>query len=318
MQNFFLFIFLLFCIVPVQAVDFTGKKVLHINSYHAGYAWSDGIEEGVKAILLPEKINLKFHRMDTNRNNSPDFMAAAGLKAKAEIEAFQPDIVIVADDNAVEHVLMKYYRNAKLPFVFCGVNWDASVYRLPYRNTTGMLEVGLELGAIERLKDYAKGNRIGFLGTDSTTDRKSYLYHTEMLGIHYHKAYFSSNFEAWKTDFLDAQQNTDLLIMPELSSIDGWNAQEAEQLVLNNTRIPAAATQEEIAKFALFGIVKVPKEQGIWAARAALDILAGAIPDSIPMTKNKLHRLILNQRLADRLGIQLSKTLGAGVPLENR
>jgi hypothetical protein len=35
----------------VQASKFTGKKVLFVDSYHEGYAWSDGITNGVKGAL---------------------------------------------------------------------------------------------------------------------------------------------------------------------------------------------------------------------------------------------------------------------------
>ena len=47
-------------------------------------------------------------------------------KAKAEIDAFKPDVVIAADDNASKYLIEPYFKDAALPFVFCGVNWDAS------------------------------------------------------------------------------------------------------------------------------------------------------------------------------------------------
>lgn len=295
-----------FCIVTAHAAEFSDKKVLHINAYHQGYAWSDGIEEGVKLILEPKGVEVKFHRMDTKHHNNPDFLTAAGLKAKAKIEAFQPDVVIVADDNAVKHVLMTHYRDAAQPFVFCGVNWDASIYGLPYKNTTGMVEVGMELGAIRRLKNFAKGDRVGLLASNTITNRKNYQYHTSILGIQYHQVYLVNNFQEWKNAFLTAQQETDLLIMPEYASMLDWNQQEAEAFVLENTRIPAAAMQEEIASLALIGIVKVPKEQGIWAARTTLKILSGIPPKNIPMTRNRLNRIHHNQQLAKHLNIQFN------------
>ena len=118
-----------------------GKKILFINSYHEGYAWSDGEEKGAKAALAGSGAELRFHRMDTKRHQEEAFRVKAGQKAREEIEAWKPDLVIVADDPAVKYVLQQYYKGAKVPFVFCGVNWDATKYGLPYPNATGMLEV---------------------------------------------------------------------------------------------------------------------------------------------------------------------------------
>ena len=63
-------------------------------------------------------------RMDTKRNTDEEFKKTAALKAKAEIEASKPDVVIAADDNASKYLIQPYFKDASLPFVFCGVNWD--------------------------------------------------------------------------------------------------------------------------------------------------------------------------------------------------
>ncbi len=307
MRNILSLIILLSTLVSVHAAEFSGKKVLHINSYHQGYAWSDGIEDGVKKILLSKGVELKFHRMNTKHNASPEFLKAAGLKAKADIDAFQPDVVIVADDNATQYVLMTHYRNASLPFVFCGVNWEAAGYGLPYSNTTGILEVGLEKGAIKYLGKYAQGQRVGLLASNTITNRRNHQYHTEKLGIHYHQTHLVDNFSAWKAAFLALQNDADLIIMPEYASMADWNQQEAEAFVLKHTRIPAAAMQEEIAHLALIGVTKSPTEQGIWAARAVLKILAGTAPNDIAMAKNKINHVRRNQVLAQHLGIQFGE-----------
>ena len=47
-----------------------GKKIFFINSYHSGYAWSDGIGKGIKDILNGTGIELKTYDMDTKRNTS--------------------------------------------------------------------------------------------------------------------------------------------------------------------------------------------------------------------------------------------------------
>jgi hypothetical protein len=120
------------------------KKILYIDSYHAAYPWSAGITAGIQKIMSPRHdVELKIFRMDTKRNQSEEFKKAAALKAKALIESWQPDVVIASDDNASKYLIVPYYKDGTLPFVFCGVNWDAGVYGFPCRNVTGMVEVQL-------------------------------------------------------------------------------------------------------------------------------------------------------------------------------
>ena len=77
--------------------------------------------------------------MDTKRHSSAPAKKKSALAAKAVIDSWKPDVVITADDNAVKYLIGPYYKNKKLPFVFCGLNWTAAEYGLPYTNATGML-----------------------------------------------------------------------------------------------------------------------------------------------------------------------------------
>ncbi|MDY6951560.1 MAG: hypothetical protein SWE60_08615, partial [Thermodesulfobacteriota bacterium] len=99
------------------------NKILYVDSYHQGYPWSDGITEGIQEVLQGKDVELKIIRMDTKRHTSEGFKREAASKAKALIEDFKPDVVIASDDNASKYLIMPYYRDASLPFVFCGVNW---------------------------------------------------------------------------------------------------------------------------------------------------------------------------------------------------
>jgi hypothetical protein len=147
------------------------KKVVFVNSYHQGYAWSDEIEEGAAKVLRASGVQVEFVRMDTKRRGDEKWKRQAGLEAKAAIEKAKPDAVIVSDDNAVQYLLQPYFKDAAVPFVFCGVNWDASGYGLPYRNATGMVEVALTAQLVDKLKEYGKGKRVGFLTVDTETER---------------------------------------------------------------------------------------------------------------------------------------------------
>ena len=73
---------------PPARAQLAGKKVVLVNSYHEGYAWSDGEEKGAKAVLEPAGVKFQVVRMDVKRHQGDAaFAKAAALKVKADIDA---------------------------------------------------------------------------------------------------------------------------------------------------------------------------------------------------------------------------------------
>ena len=283
---------------------YNGKKVLFIDSYHEGYAWSDGITRGVQTILRGTGVDLKVIRMDTKRNTSDDFKKAAALKAKAEIEAFKPDVVIAADDNASKFLIEPYFKNAELPFVFCGVNWDATVYGYPYSNTTGMVEVTPIPQIIDQLKPYARGSRLGFIAPDLLTAKKEAANYKSVFGYDV-TTYYAKDLEDWKKGFLELQNQVDMIIVASDGGLYDDKADELRAFVEANTKIPTGAAYDFMAPLALIAYGKVAEEQGAWSAQSALKILDGTPPSGIPIVKNKEGTLIINAKVARTLGVSI-------------
>ncbi|MFC1621382.1 ABC transporter substrate-binding protein [Candidatus Omnitrophota bacterium] len=284
------------------AEEDTDKKVLYINSYHTGYEWSDGITKGIHSILDGKKINLKTVDMDTKRNTSEEFKKEAGLKAKEAIEDFKPEVIITADDNAFKYVIMPYFKDAEIPVVFCGLNWDASGYGAPYTNTTGMIEVALIEPLIDTLKKHASGNRIGYIAGDVLSAKKEVENYAKIYNIQFTERYVSS-FDEWKQAFLEIQNQVDILIVYNNAGVEHWDKDEAEEFVEKNTKIPTGSTLEHIAPYVLVTFGRIAEEQGEWAANATLQILDGAKPSDIPLAKNKRGKLYVNLQIAEKLGV---------------
>lgn len=281
---------------PAQAQS--AKKVLFVNSYHQGYEWSDGEEQGAAKVLRASGVEVEFFRMDTKRKGDEKSKREAGLAAKALIERTKPAAVILADDNAVKYLLQPYFKNAAVPFVFCGVNWDAAPYGLPYKNTTGMLEVALTTQLIDKLGEYAKGKRVGFLTVDTETERIEQKAYHDQLKIKFAEERFVKTFAEFKAGFQELQGKVDLLLLGNYAGIPDWNEAEAKAFVEANTRIPSGAMYDFMMPFAMLGLTKIAEEQGIWAAKATLQILKGAPPASIPIARNKDGQIMLNVKLA--------------------
>ena len=299
-------VMILVSMVAVSAFAAT-KKVLFVDSYHEGYAWSDGVLSGVNAGLEGKDVELQVVRMDTKRNKEDDFKKAAALKVKSVIEGFSPDVVISCDDNAAKFLIMPYYKNADLPFVFCGVNWDASVYGLPYSNATGMVEVAPVAELLEQLKEYAPGEKIGVIAADDLTTRKEAENTKKILGIDTIN-YFATNMEDWKNGFIQLQAQVDTLLIANTAGLEGWSEEAAADFVVANTKVPTGSTLEHMAPFAMLSFTKIPEEQGFYAATTALQILDGASPKNIPVVKNKDGKLYVNLKIA--------RTVGAEIPFE--
>lgn len=291
------------------AVAGSSPRVLFINSYHAGYEWSDGVQRGVESVLASKPVELHHFYMDTKRQRAPEQIAASAQRAVEEIERLKPDLVITADDNAVKHVLSAHFRDARLPFVFCGVNWDASVYGLPYSNATGMVEVSLIRSLVDNLTEVARGSRIGVLSIDALSNRQNVLYFERELERSFDEVRFVASFQEWKDQFLELQQQVDLLVLESPEGISGWDEKQGRLFVEQNARIPIGSTHVWMAPLATMTIGKIPEEQGEWAAETALAMLAGTPVSSIPITHNRRGRLLLNLRLSQPLGIVFKPAL---------
>lgn len=308
MKKLFIVALSLICLlsfnIPAWAASLAGKKVLFIDSYHEGYAWSDGITTGIKTTLDPTGVELKIIRMDTKRNSDVSFKKDAALKAKSEIESFKPDVVIASDDNASKYLIQPYFKDADLSFVFCGVNWDEKGYDFPYKNVTGMVEVTPMPQLIEQLQAFAKGNKIGFIGPDILTARKEAQNYKSVFGMTLTE-YYASDFEDWKKGFVELQGKVDMLVIDSDGGLYKGQAAEMKAFVEKNTKIPSGAAYDFMAPFALITYGKVAEEQGSWAAEAAIKILGGQSPADIPITKNAQGKLIVNTRIASTIGADL-------------
>lgn len=293
---------------PSVEGKYKGKRILYINSYHQGYAWSDGITDGIQSVLNNTGVELKAILMDTKRNSSESFKKQVGLKAKQTVEAFKPDVLITSDDNAFKYVVKPYYMDAGLPVVFCGLNWDASIYGAPYKNTTGMIEVALVPQLLKHLRQYSKGDKVGYLAADVLTARKEGEYYNKLFNLNITERYVQT-FDEWKTGFKEIQQKVDILIVGNNAGINDWDDEKARQFAKDNTIRPTGAIYGWMMPYSLLGLTKVEQEQGQWAAKAALRILGGASTSDIPVVRNKEGKLMLNLAIADKLGVVFSLSM---------
>ena len=283
-------------------------KCLYVSSYHRGYAWSDGVEQGLRR-LLTGHCEIRQIDMDTKRNKSDEFKRSAAEAVKREIESWQPDVVIVSDDNAAKYVVQEYYRDADTPFVFSGVNWTAKEYGFPYRNVTGIIEVAPLEAMLTHAVKYAGGAKKAiYLGADTLTEKKNLervAGVSAKLGIELEGILVADAGE-WKAAYRAAQE-ADFIVMGSYSGIAGWNAAELAAFAVEHARKLTVTSHDWMMPFSTIGFTKIPQEHGEWAAQTAIEILKGRSPQEIPIVANREWDLWLNAAHLESTGVKLPR-----------
>lgn len=293
--------------------DWRGKKVLWVASYHEGYPWEDGIQRGIEEVLKPTGVVLEIVRLDTKRHPDEAHCKKAAANAKEVFDRFAPDIVIASDDNAQRYVVVPFLANTATPVVFCGVNWDASVYGYPLPNVTGIVEIEYVQELVDALRRHAKneGKRIGLITADAETDRKACTVINKKFFDEKMQLFFVPRMEVFKDTFLRAQEEADILILWNFNGIKDWDvppegvniAQETQEFIRKYTKIPTGSLLQHMSPYVIYTFGRYPEEQGEYAAKTALRILAGTDPASIPLAYNERVELIVNLPLAQAAGI---------------
>ncbi|RMG35935.1 MAG: hypothetical protein D6720_06170 [Gammaproteobacteria bacterium] len=287
-------------------------RCFFVSSYHQGYSWSDGVQRGLEKVLQG-KCELRQFDMDTKRHKSDADKRAAALAAKQLIESWKPDVVITADDNAARYLIVPYYKDAALPFVFCGVNWSVEEYGFPFENVTGMIEVApvrAMLKEARRLRGDA--NHFFYLGADTTTERKNlarFRKAAEDLGLTMESALVDTP-EAWIEAFEKAQRFPFVAIGSH-AGINGWDFEAVRAAIQDKVATLSVTNHEWMMPVTMLGFTKIPEEQGEWAGETALAILEGVSPGEIPIVANRRWDLWLNEGLVKLAGIRLPDKLRA-------
>lgn len=275
-------------------------RVFFLNSYHAGYGSSDEIMRGVREELMG-RAELKIHYLDSKRQSSAEALQANATVALEAIREFDPDVLIASDDNAVKYVVASYFSEGPFPVVFCGVNWRCEQYGLPTANVTGMLEVVPVEEALQMVQEQCpQAKRLTILSENTTSERSNKdLLDPLYRGLGLDPTYaLVDDFAAWKTAFVEANREADIVYMPTNGAIRDWDEDAAVEWVNQHIRVPVITCDDFMMPYCVLGVTKVAREQGDWAAVTALEILAGKSPQSIPVTSNHQTRIFFNESIA--------------------
>ena len=292
-------------IIKNESVKYSGQKVLWVDSYHEGFAWSDGIGQGIQEVFVDKEIQFKTVHMDSKREKSPELISQAALETLKVIETFEPDAIIASDDNAQKYLAVPYLLQKKIPIIFCGVNDDATMYGYPRENVTGMLEIEPVYALLKLLGKYAKGKRVGYLSGNTETEAKTIAnYQRDIFGGKL-QVYRAETFEDFKHLFLRAQDEVDIMLLPNHAGIVDWQDDAAEEFILEHVRVPTGSFSGYMNRYVLFTMANSPVEQGKYAANSVLRVFNGEKIKNMPISANKTGDITINLKIADAANLVL-------------
>ncbi len=185
-------------VASMARADQPKKKVFVVSSYHKTYLWSQSTQKGLTDAMLTygyldnrrqageftkndyvesSKAFIKKAWMNTKRKNSFHEIARTTARIMGLIEAFEPDLVLLGDDNAANYIGNQLL-DTPIPVVFWGINGLPLKYGLvesmdsPGHNVTGVWQAGYPMESLEFLHRLSPGARtFAILACDSETSR---------------------------------------------------------------------------------------------------------------------------------------------------
>ena len=283
------------------------KRVFWLDSYDPTNKWTSELGTAIESALSKYDVVLKIHHMDTKHNNTVAYKKQAAQKAVQMIKEYDPDVVIASEDDASKYVVEPYFKNASIPFVFCGVNHSGDRYGYPYKNATGIIELDPIPKLIFSLSRFHFVDKVGYLAEDGTSARINggvYKTQTRFNCVEY----YVRSMKEWQAAYRRAQNEVDILIIGNTSAIKDWNGEAAMQTIRSESRIPTGCVLEFLTPYTFIGCIKLASEQGQWAAQTAMRILDGVPVSSIPIGEPADGKLIVNFEIAKVLDIKVPKS----------
>lgn len=330
---------------PAAAPDSDAAKsrIVIVSSYHRQYLWSEDTNAGVVAALLDfgyldnaeqgerfwkddnvESSTTVIRKlwMDTKRRNTLPEIADSVARVIGEIERFDPDIILLGDDNAANYI-GSHYLDTELPVVFWGINGTPMKYGLlesmerPGHNVTGIYQAGYLREGLVALKTLLPEiHNFAVLSDDSPTGRskaKEFLRWSRRneLPLELVEVVVTNDYEVWKRRALDLRDRVDAFFVLNhntLRSADGKTVEqlEAGRWYLTNIKKPDISHERHFVKEGILSAVEDSGyKQGYEAVRIAHRILAdGQKPAEISVYAPEHGPFIINSERARSLGIE--------------
>ncbi len=311
-------------------------RVFILHSFSEDDLWVRQVDAGIMEALAEGGYSLEDgtlelgeYWMNAKYYTSRDYMVNIAAAATRAIEDFEPNIVIVADDQAVRWVVAKWYGDPNLPFVFTGLSTPPEEIRgLSDRtNVTGVMQTPFFARTLDWVHYVLpQAQRIVFLSDASHKQEQLEADIRDALAEHrQHHAHNDSPLETqaltvetfadWQAQVLAANKNADALVaVSYLTLVDeaGGKVRSAEVIhwTVENSEIPVIGMAEfAVIEGSLGGMVVAGDEQGRLAGQLAVRVLEGDAPADIDVVVPRRGKLVLNTEAIQRWHVDVPISL---------
>ena len=314
-------LFLTLFSVGVSAQQRERVRILHIMSYHAAWPWNIDQLSGFRDGLSIPDADIKIVELDAKRQSSPAGIEAAGRSALQIIADWEPDLIYLNDDDALDYMLENYHRS-DIPMVFSGINATAEEIPESIRSwATGVLEEEHALGSIRLLQAIQPKVRKLAVVTDESPMWNPVVgrlqdIDTRLPEIEIVRWDVIRSFEEYKQKILEYQDTVDaigLLGIFLFKDQHGSNVSYIDVLrwTAENSRLPDFTYWKDRIQYGTLCSVTISGyEQGREAGRKAREILTGGVsPADIPVSPSLKGEPVISLARAKSLGISLTSDL---------
>lgn len=343
--------FAILCLVALFAMGYPHEvaaedahtRIAVVSSYHPNYLWSQETNAGLIAALLEfryldnedqgeqytrddyvesSRAVIKKWWMDTKRKSSRDEIKRAVERIVIDLERFRPDILLLGDDNAANHIANQYI-DTELPVVFWGVNGTPLKYGLldsidrPGHNVTGIYQAGyLKEGiiALKALIPYIK--TMAVLSDNSPTGRAKVkelerYARKDQLPVRIVETVVTNSVDTWKAKALELQHQVDAFFVLNHNTLKDATERPIDQLevgawYLRHINKPDISHEKQfVIEGMLCAVDDSGFKQGFEAVKVAHRILDnGEDPALIAAHAPARGPFIINLQRAEMLGIR--------------
>ena len=294
------------------------KKVLILNSYHAGLKWTDDQVSAAKAVLLKTYPDIEVYTeyMDTKRYYSVEYLEQLRDIFWLKYQHIKFDAIITTDDNAL-YFVMKYHESffAEAPVSFCGINNYNKTMLEGREQVTGLVEVLDIQPTLDLALKLHPGTRHIVVVVDNTPtgigQRKDVVAVArgyENLEFQYLKGDDFSNEELFER-LRSLPSDSIVLLMVWLRDKDNTylSPNEAGPLISSNSTVPVYGIIDMYLGHGIVGGKLLNSEtHGKTAAEMAVRILGGEKPSDIPILFKSNNPYMFDYRQLNRWQIRLS------------
>lgn len=266
-------------------------RIFILQSYGKDYSWTSDVDSGIKRILSKHPYStVRFHYMDTKNHPEEAFKKKAGVLARNIVDEWQPNVLIMVDDDAQEFVGKYYVNHPRINIVYAGINGSIAPYGYDKADNAAGIVERKQLQAVKDAfimiaqKNNLDKVRIFNLGDTSGSVKSDEKF---IKGFDWNPVILSgsklvSTFDEWKSAVKDAGEKADFLLLTNYRKLKTNKndsslvaPEEVIRWTLENSSIPGIGTNgfNVDDDGYMFAIGVSPFEQGEIAAQIAVDII---------------------------------------------